>query len=75
MKYYRMASLLKVASLVGITERESGVGKLCWHGNFMEFDRKIFIFFYIAQRKKEERLVKLKLRLIRTSSNRQKKTA
>ena len=59
MKYYRMASLLKVASLVGITERESGVGKLCWHGNFMEFDRKIFIFFYVAQRKKEERLVTL----------------
>ena len=30
----------RIASLVGITEREMGVGKLGWHGNSMGFDRK-----------------------------------
>ena len=54
MKYYRMASLLKVASLVGITERESGVGKLCWHGNIMEFDRKYSFFSMLRNEKKKK---------------------
>ena len=31
----------RLASLVGITERESRVGKLGWHKNFTVFDRKI----------------------------------
>ena len=30
----------RLASLVGITEREMGVGKLGWHGNSTGFDRK-----------------------------------
>ena len=30
----------RLASLVGITERETRVGKLGWHGNSTGFDRK-----------------------------------
>ena len=33
---------VRLASLVGITERETGVGKLGWHGNSTVFDRKEF---------------------------------
>ena len=31
--------MARLASLVGITERETGVGKLGWHGNSTGFDR------------------------------------
>ena len=30
----------RLASLVGITQRETGVGKLGWHGNSTGFDGK-----------------------------------
>ena len=35
----------RLASLVVIKERETGVGKLGWHGNSTGFDRKKKIFF------------------------------
>ena len=40
--YYQICGL---ASLVGITERETGVSKLGWHGNSTGFDRKNICFF------------------------------
>ena len=42
--YYRRFSV-RLASLVGITERETGVGKLGWHGNSTGFDRKNNLYF------------------------------
>ena len=46
---------------VGITERESGVGKLGWHGKSTGFDKKIYIFFPILrnERKKKDDLTSL----------------
>ena len=35
----------RLASLVVIKERETGVGKLGWHGNSTGFDRKNIYFF------------------------------
>ena len=35
----------RLVGLVGITERETGVGKLSWLGNFTVFDRKKYFFF------------------------------
>ena len=37
---------IRLASLVGITERESREGRLGWHGKFTRFDRKISIFSF-----------------------------
>ena len=38
----------RLASLVSITERETGVGKLGWHGSSTGFDRKNVFFSYFA---------------------------
>ena len=47
--------------MVGITERESEVGKLGWHGNFTGFDRKnnkhVFFPPILRTERKKERLV------------------
>ena len=51
----------RLASLVGITERETGVDKLGWYGNFTEFDRKntlnnfSFFFFFPFLRNERKR--------------------
>ena len=45
---------LRLASLFGITERETGVSKLGWHGNSTGFDR---IFFSTLVTKKEKRKI------------------
>ena len=37
-------SKLRLASFVGITERETGIGKLGWHGNSTGFGRKNCFF-------------------------------
>ena len=42
---YLTLKVTRLASLVGITERETGVGKLGWHGNSTGFDRKNNSFF------------------------------
>ena len=45
---------IRLASLVGITERETGVGKLGWHGNSTGFDRKIFFFPILRNERKKK---------------------
>ena len=35
-----LTCLARLASLVDMTERETGAGKLGWHGNYTVFDRK-----------------------------------
>ena len=47
----------RLARLVVITERETGVGKLGWHGNSTGFDRKKIFFFLVCGTKEKERLV------------------
>ena len=42
-------NVCRPASLVGITKRETEVGKLSWHGNSMGFDRKLFFFFFSTE--------------------------
>ena len=46
---------VRLASLVGITERETGVGKLGWHGNSTGFDRKNIVFFPILRNERKEK--------------------
>ena len=42
------------ANLVGKTERETGVGKLGWHGNSTGFDRKnVFFLFCVTKEKRK----------------------
>ena len=38
-------------------ERETGVGKLDWHGNSTGFDRFFFFFPILRNERKKERLV------------------
>ena len=45
----------RLASLVGITERETGVGKLGWHGNSTGFDRKKMFFSLFCVTKKKRK--------------------
>ena len=45
----------RLASLVGITERETGVGKLGWHGSSTGFDRKNVFFFPILRNKRKKK--------------------
>ena len=45
---------LRLASLFGITERETGVSKLGWHGNSTGFDRIFFSTFGNEKRKKKD---------------------
>ena len=47
----------RLASLVVIKERETGVGKLGWHGNSTGFDGKKFFFSILRNERKKERLV------------------
>ena len=52
----------RLANLVGITERETGVRKLGWHGNSTGFDRKkkhFFFLFYATKEKKKDWLTSL----------------
>ena len=45
----------RLASLVGITERGTGVGKLGWHGNSTGFDRRnIFFFLFCVSKEKRK---------------------
>ena len=44
----------RLASLVGITERETGVGKLGWHGSSTGFDRFFFFPILLNERKKKD---------------------
>ena len=44
--YTRKHGNSRLASLVGITVRETGVGKLGWPGNFTGFDTQKFAFSY-----------------------------
>ena len=46
----------RLASLVGITERETGVGKLGWHRNSAEFDRKYFVFPILRNKRKKRKI-------------------
>ena len=41
-------------SLVGVTERETKVGKLGWHRNSTEFDRNFFFLILRNERKKKD---------------------
>ena len=41
-------------SLVGITERETGEGKLGWHGNSTGFDRTFFFPILNNERKNKD---------------------
>ena len=50
-KKLKILNYIRLARLVGITERETGVGKLGWHGKFYEIFNSIFPI------KKKERLV------------------
>ena len=45
----------RLASLVGITERKTGVSKLGWHGNSTRFDKKntLFFLFYVTKKKRK----------------------
>ena len=52
-----LKKIRRVASLVGITERETGVGKLGWHGNSTRFDRKNICFFFLFCVTKEKRKI------------------
>ena len=48
----------RLVSSFGITtERESGGGKLGWHGNFTGFDKKQNFFFLVCVTKETELLV------------------
>ena len=50
----------RLSSLVGITERETGVGILGLHGNSSGFDRKniiIFFFLILLNEREKKRLV------------------
>ena len=51
-KYPQNRFTIRLASLVGITERESGVGKLGWHGNSTGFDKKKIFPILRNKRKK-----------------------
>ena len=42
---YLTLKVTKLASLASITERETGVEKLGWHGNYTGFERKNDYFF------------------------------
>ena len=53
--FYPSFVLLRLASLVGITEREMGVGKLGWHENYTEFDRKKLFFFPILRNESKKK--------------------
>ena len=46
--YTRNHGNSRLASLVGITVRETGVEKLGWPGNFTGFDTQKFAFSYFA---------------------------
>ena len=46
--------IYRLASLVGIKERETGAGKLGWHRNSTGFDRKIFFPILRNERKKKD---------------------
>ena len=43
---YLTLKVTRLASLASITERETGAGKLGWHGNSTGFDRKIILLFF-----------------------------
>ena len=45
----------RLASLVGITEREKKVGKLGWHGNSTGFNRKNIYFFPILRNERKKK--------------------
>ena len=47
-------SKLRLASFVGITERETGIGKLGWHGNSTGFDRKNCFFLFCVTKEKRK---------------------
>ena len=47
-------AISRLASLVGITERETGVGKLGWHGISTGFVRKKFVFFPILRNERKK---------------------
>ena len=46
--------MARLVSLVGITERETGVGKLGWHGNSTGFDSKNCFFPYLRNKRKKK---------------------
>ena len=48
---------IRLAGLVSITEKESGVGRLGWLWNFTLFDGKNMLF-PVLRKKRRERLVK-----------------
>ena len=52
--------LYSLESLVGVTERETEVGKLGWHRNCTEFDRNFF-FLILRNERKKEALAKLSI--------------
>ena len=47
--------MTRLESLVGITERGKGLGKLGWHGNSTGFDRKNICFFPILRNERKKK--------------------
>ena len=47
---------IRLATLVGVTERETGVNKLGWHGNSTGFDRNYCFFFPILRKERNDKI-------------------
>ena len=54
----------RLASLVGITERETGVGKIGWNGNSTDLTEKIIFLYFAYRTKKKDLLISLNYPII-----------